>query len=190
MTTVNLGRLALDGLRTGGLARACRWEVRRCMARLPHRDGTWQHFRCVQFRSFAPRDLFAGPSARWLPLRSSCNGRSLNSVSRQATRSAVVTLIGNVFAHPSHFGPQWAEPLATAAVSAGIAVAWWHIKTGWMRDVSQIRLRQTSTSENALAHRRWLLHRAAENYVTLAAGAIPLPLSGMQGEWRPRDRLQ
>ena len=49
--------------------------------------------------------------------------RTTNTVSRQATLSAVVTLIGDVFAHPSHFGPQWAEPLITAAVSAGIAAA-------------------------------------------------------------------
>jgi hypothetical protein len=34
----------------------------------------------------------------------------------------------NVFAHPSHFPPQWGEPLATAAVSAGIAAALWFAK--------------------------------------------------------------
>ena len=54
--------------------------------------------------------------------------RTINSVGRQATISAVVTLIGDVFAHPSHFPPQWAEPLVTAAVSAGIAVALWYAK--------------------------------------------------------------
>ena len=54
--------------------------------------------------------------------------RTIDSVGRQATISAVVTLIGDVFAHPSHFPPQWAEPLVTAAVSAGIAVALWYAK--------------------------------------------------------------
>jgi hypothetical protein len=52
--------------------------------------------------------------------------RTTNSVGRQATIAAVVTLIGDVFAHPSHFPPQCAEPLVTAAVSAGIAVALWY----------------------------------------------------------------
>jgi len=55
-----------------------------------------------------------------------------NSVGRQATISAVVTLIGDVFAHPSHFPPQGAEPLVTAAVSACIAVALWYAKR-WAR---------------------------------------------------------
>ena len=54
--------------------------------------------------------------------------RTTDSVGRQATISAVVTLIGDVFAHPSHFPPQWAEPLVTAAVSAGIAIALWYAK--------------------------------------------------------------
>ena len=54
--------------------------------------------------------------------------RTTDSIARQATISAVVTFIGDIFAHPSHFGPQWAEPLITAAVSAGIAIAVWHAK--------------------------------------------------------------
>lgn len=54
--------------------------------------------------------------------------RTTDSVSRQATISAVATFIGDIFAHPSHFPPQWAEPLVTAAVSAGIAVALWYAK--------------------------------------------------------------
>src|ERR1700730_10721990 len=37
--------------------------------------------------------------------------RTVDSVMRQATISAVVTLVGDVFALPSHFPPQWAEPL-------------------------------------------------------------------------------
>src|SRR5438105_279754 len=54
--------------------------------------------------------------------------RTLDSVARQATISAVATFIGDIFAHPSHFPPQWAEPAVTAAVSAAIAVAVWHAK--------------------------------------------------------------
>jgi hypothetical protein len=51
--------------------------------------------------------------------------RTANSLQRQITISAFATFIGDVFAHPSHFPPQWGEPLATAAVSAGIAAALW-----------------------------------------------------------------
>src|SRR5437764_1988007 len=58
--------------------------------------------------------------------------RTIDSVARQATISAIVTFVGDVFAHPSHFPPQWAEPLVTAAVSAAIAVALWHAKR-WAR---------------------------------------------------------
>jgi hypothetical protein len=60
--------------------------------------------------------------------------RTTNSVSRQLTLSAVVTLIGDVFAHPSHFGPQWAEPLVTAAVSASFAAALWYARQ-WLRSI-------------------------------------------------------
>ena len=58
--------------------------------------------------------------------------RTLDSVARQATISAVATFIGDIFAHPSHFPPQWAEPAVTAAVSAAIAVALWYAKR-WVR---------------------------------------------------------
>jgi hypothetical protein len=54
--------------------------------------------------------------------------RTIDSVARQATVSAIATFIGDVFAHPSHFPPQWAEPVVTAAVSAAIAVAVWHAR--------------------------------------------------------------
>jgi hypothetical protein len=54
--------------------------------------------------------------------------RSVDSVARQATISAIATFVGDVVAHPSHFPPQWAEPVVTAAVSAAIAVAVWHAK--------------------------------------------------------------
>jgi hypothetical protein len=54
--------------------------------------------------------------------------RTIDSVTRTATIAAVATFIGDLFAHPSHFAPQWAEPLTTAAVSAAIAVALWYAK--------------------------------------------------------------
>jgi hypothetical protein len=54
--------------------------------------------------------------------------RTVDSVIRQATISAIATFIGDIFAHPSHFPPQWAEPVVTAAVSAAIAIAVWHAK--------------------------------------------------------------
>jgi hypothetical protein len=51
--------------------------------------------------------------------------RTANSLARQVTISAIATFIGDIFAHPSHFPPQWAEPTVTAAVSAAIAIAVW-----------------------------------------------------------------
>jgi hypothetical protein len=54
--------------------------------------------------------------------------RTANSLSRQMTISAFATFIGDVFAHPSHFPPQWGEPLVTAGVSAGIALALWYAR--------------------------------------------------------------
>jgi hypothetical protein len=54
--------------------------------------------------------------------------RTVDSVLRQATISAIATFVGDIFAHPSHFPPQWAEPAVTAAVAAVIAVALWGAK--------------------------------------------------------------
>src|SRR5262245_18641305 len=54
--------------------------------------------------------------------------RTTDSVFRSATIAAVATFIGDIFAHPSHFPPQWAEPAITAAVSAGIAIVLWYAK--------------------------------------------------------------
>jgi hypothetical protein len=54
--------------------------------------------------------------------------RTIDSLSRQATISVIATFIGDIFAHPSHFPPQWAEPVVTAAVSGAIAIAVWYAK--------------------------------------------------------------
>ena len=132
MTTLNLGRLAFDELRTGGLARPAAEKF----------AGAWLACLLVMARG----NIFAAFSIEHLVLATVCGtvgalvtvallvqmDRTTNSISRQATLSAVVTLIGDVFAHPSHFGPQWAEPVVTAAVSAGIAIALWYAKR-WLR---------------------------------------------------------
>lgn len=54
--------------------------------------------------------------------------RTTNSASRQATISAIVAFIGDIFAHPPYSAPQWVDPLSTAVVSACIAVALWYAK--------------------------------------------------------------
>ena len=54
--------------------------------------------------------------------------RTTDSVFRSATIGAIAAFIGDIFAHPSHFPPQWAEPAVTAAVSAGIAIVVWYAK--------------------------------------------------------------
>jgi len=54
--------------------------------------------------------------------------RTSVSLPKQMTVSAFATFIGDVFAHPSHFPPQWGEPLVTAGVSAVIAVALWQAR--------------------------------------------------------------
>jgi hypothetical protein len=132
MATLKQSGLAFDGLRAGGLIRPAAEKF----------AGAWLACLLVMARG----NLFAAFSAEHVLLATVCGAvgavvtvallvqmdRTTNSVSRQATISAVVTLIGDVFAHPSHFPPQWAEPLVTAAVSAGIAVAVWYAKR-WAR---------------------------------------------------------
>jgi hypothetical protein len=132
MTALNSGRLAFDGLRVGELARPAAEKF----------AGAWLACLLVMARG----NIFAAFSYEHIVLATVCGSvgavvtvalllqmdRTINSVSRQATLSAVVTLVGDVFAHPSHFGPQWAEPVVTAAVSAAIAVALWYAKR-WLR---------------------------------------------------------
>jgi hypothetical protein len=134
MATLNLGGLAFDELGASGLARPAAEKF----------AGAWVACLLVMARG----NIFAAFSFEHLVLATVCGtvgavvtvallvqmDRTTNSVSRQATLSAVVTLIGDIFARPSHFGPQWAEPLVTAAVSAGIAVALWYVKR-WLRPV-------------------------------------------------------
>jgi hypothetical protein len=128
MTTLKLGRLQFDDLGAGGLIRPAFEKF----------AGAWLACLLVMARG----NVFVAFSAEHLRLATICGtvgavvtvalllqmDRTTNSVGRQATIAAVVTLIGDVFAHPSHFPPQWAEPLVTAAVSAGIAVALWYAK--------------------------------------------------------------
>jgi hypothetical protein len=126
MTT--LGGLAFNDLRMGGLFRPA----------IEKFCGAWLACLLVMARG----NIFAAFSVAHIILATVCwtvgalatlallvqMDRTIDSVGRQATISAVVTLIGDVFAHPSHFPPQWAEPLVTAAVSAGIAIALWYAK--------------------------------------------------------------
>ena len=135
MTTVNLNRVVFDELRVGGLGRPAAEKF----------AGAWLACLLVMARG----NIFDAFSFEHILLATVCGtvgavvtvallvqmDRATNSVGRQATLSAVVTLIGDVFAHPSHFGPPWAEPLITAAVSASIAVAVWYGKQ-WLRTVS------------------------------------------------------
>ena len=128
MPTLNLGSRANASLRTGGLVRPA----------IEKFCGAWLACLLVMARG----NIFVAFSVEHLILATVCGtvgalatvalllqmDRTTDSVGRQATISAVVTLIGDVFAHPSHFPPQWAEPLVTAAVSAGIAIALWYAK--------------------------------------------------------------
>jgi hypothetical protein len=132
MATLRLGGLALDEPQAGGLFRPAAEKF----------AGAWLACLLVMARG----NVFVAFSFEHVLLATICGtvgaivtvalliqmDRTTNSVGRQATISAVVTLIGDVFAHPSHFPPQWAEPLVTAAVSAGIAVAVWYAKR-WAR---------------------------------------------------------
>jgi hypothetical protein len=122
--------------RMGGLARPA----------LEKLAGAW----LACFLVMARGNIFAGFSAEHLRLASICGivggavtvallaqmDRTTDSLSRQVTISAVATFIGDIFAHPSHFPPQWAEPLVTAAVSGCIAVVVWHAKR-WVRGLGQ-----------------------------------------------------
>jgi len=128
MATLKLGGYVFDDFRARGLLRPAAEKF----------AGAWLACLLVMARG----NIFAAFSVDHVILATVCGtvgamvtvvlllqmDRTTNSVGRQATIAAVVTLIGDVFAHPSHFPPQWAEPLVTAAVSAGIAVALWYGK--------------------------------------------------------------
>jgi hypothetical protein len=119
---------AFGDLRTSGLARPAAEKF----------AGAW----LACFLVMARGNVFAAFSFEHILLASVCGivgaavtvallaqmDRTADSVIRQATISAIATFIGDIFAHPSHFPPQWAEPVVTAAVSAAIAIALWHAK--------------------------------------------------------------
>lgn len=123
---------AFDEFRASGLARPAAEKF----------AGAW----LACFLVMARGNIFAAFSFEHASLASICGivsaavtvallvqmDRTTDSVSRQATISAVATFVGDIFAHPSHFPPQWAEPTVTAAVSAGIAIGLWHAKR-WAR---------------------------------------------------------
>jgi hypothetical protein len=121
-----------DDLRANGLVRPAAEKF----------AGAW----LACFLVMARGNILAGLSAEHMLLATICGtvgaivtvallaqmDRTVDSVARTATVSAVVTFIGDIFAHPSHFQPQWAEPLLTAAVAAVIAVTLWYAKR-WVR---------------------------------------------------------
>jgi hypothetical protein len=128
MPSLKFSVLASDDPRAGGLARPAAEKF----------AGAW----LACFLVMARGNVLAAFSFEHALLASVCGivgavvtvallaqmDRTIDSVTRQATISAVATFVGDVFAHPSHFPPQWAEPVITAAVSAGIAIALWHAK--------------------------------------------------------------
>src|SRR5258708_39962355 len=133
MSSLKLSVLdAFDDLRTSGLARPAAEKF----------AGAW----LACFLVMARGNVFAAFSLEHMLLATVCGivgaavtvallaqmDRTIDSVARQATISAVATFIGDIFAHPSHFPPQWAEPVVTAAVSAGIAIALWYAKR-WVK---------------------------------------------------------
>jgi uncharacterized membrane protein YeaQ/YmgE (transglycosylase-associated protein family) len=128
MTSIKLGATALDDRSTGGLVRLAVEKF----------AGAW----LACFLVMARGDFARAFSLEHVQLASICGSvgavvsvvllvqmdRSSSSLTRQMTISAFATFIGDVFAHSSHFPPQWAEPLVTACVSAIIAMAVWHAK--------------------------------------------------------------
>src|SRR5262249_39501257 len=114
---------AFDDLRANGLVRPAAEKF----------AGAW----LACFLVMARGNILAGLSAEHMLLATICGtvgaivtvallaqmDRTVDSVARTATISAVVTFIGDIFAHPSHFAPQWAEPLTTAPGSAALAVS-------------------------------------------------------------------
>ena len=128
MTSLRLGTSALDFLNPNGLARPA----------IEKFAGAW----LACFVVMAHGDFANALSLDHARLASICGtigaivavvllaqmDRTTNSLSRQMTISAFATFIGDVFAHPSHFPPQWGEPLVTAAVSAAIAATLWYAR--------------------------------------------------------------
>jgi len=134
MPSLKLNILASDDLRASGLVRPAAEKF----------AGAW----LACFLVMARGNVFAAFSFEHALLATICGtvgavvtvallaqmDRTIDSVSRQATISAVATFVGDTFAHASHFPPQWAEPLVTAAVAAAIAIAVWHAKR-WLKSL-------------------------------------------------------
>src|SRR5207247_4665918 len=107
MPSLKFNVLAFDDLRAGGLARPAAEKF----------AGAW----LACFLVMARGNILAAFSFEHIRLASVCGivgaavtvalllqmDRTTDSIARQATISAVVTFIGDIFAHPSHFGPQW-----------------------------------------------------------------------------------
>jgi len=132
MPSLKVSVLTTNDLRAGGLVRPAAEKF----------AGAW----LACFLVMARGNIFAAFSLEHALLATICGtvgaavtvallvqmDRTIDSVTRQATIGALAAFTGDIFAHPSHFPPQWAEPLVTAAVSAGIAIAVWYAKR-WLR---------------------------------------------------------
>lgn len=157
MPSLKLEAGPYDGVRQEGLARAA---VEKFV-------GAW----LACFLVMARGDLAAAFSIEHMRLASICGivgalvsvvllsqmDRTKNWLARQVTISAFATFIGDVFAHPSHFPPQWAEPLVTACVSAAIAFAVWQAKRcakAYRQDASGWRRRLRVDSVEKVRSRR------------------------------------
>src|SRR6202795_257342 len=108
MPSFKFSVLAFDDPRAGGLARPAAEKF----------AGAW----LACFLVMARGNILAAFSFEHALLASICGivgaavtvallvqmDRTTDSVTRQATISAVATFIGDIFAHSSHFPPQWA----------------------------------------------------------------------------------
>lgn len=128
MTSLKLSTGALDFLNPSGLARpavekfAGAWLA--CFVVMAHGDFA----NAVSLDHARIASICGTIGALVAVVLLSQMDRTTVSLQRQVTVSAFATFIGDVFAHPSHFPPQWGEPLVTAGVSAVIAVALWHAR--------------------------------------------------------------
>jgi hypothetical protein len=126
MTSLRLGTSALDFLNPNGLVRpaiekfAGAWLA--CFVVMAHGDFA----RAFSFDHARLASICGTIGALVAVMLLAQMDRKTNSLSRQMTISVFATFIGDVFAHPSHFPPQWGEPLVTAGVSGAIAVALWY----------------------------------------------------------------
>jgi hypothetical protein len=128
MTSAKSGTLAFADLRASGLVRpaaekfAGAWLA--CFLVMTRSDV----LRALSFEHVLRASVCGTVGAAVAVVLLAQMDRTTNSLARQVTISSIATFAGDIFAHPSHFPPQWAEPVVTATVSACIAIALWYAK--------------------------------------------------------------